>query len=183
MTTPSGSMTNWHTTMSSTLGQLTLVRDEAALRGLYFLHHWHMPDTRTFGPPSSKGFADAIREIGEYLEGERREFDLAVAPIGDDSQRRVWERVQEIPYGNTITYGELATRVGNEFTAQQIGAAVGRNPLCVFLPCHRVVGRGGKLTGYAGGIGRKRFLLELEREHASVGERTPMQRTLMSGMW
>jgi len=183
MTTLSSPTTTWHTTMPSTLGQLTLVRDAEALRGLYFPHHWYLPDAATFGPSSDEGFAEAVTQIGQYLGGTRREFELPFAPVGDDFQRRVWGQVQQIPYGATVTYGELTTGMGGEVTAQQIGAAVGRNPLCILIPCHRVVSRGGKLTGYAGGIGRKRYLLELEGEHASLAEGTSLQRALISGLW
>jgi methylated-DNA-[protein]-cysteine S-methyltransferase len=172
----------WHTTMPSTLGKLTLVRDARALRGLYFPHHWYMPEAATFGPLSNEGFADAVKEIEQYLAGERREFDLLFAPVGDEFLRRVRNRLQQIPYGDTITYGELATAIGGGATAQQIGAAVGRNPLCILIPCHRVVGHGGKLTGYAGGIERKRHLLELEREQAALAERRRLQHAPMTGL-
>ena len=172
MTTPAPAATTWHTTMASALGALTLVRDADGPRGLYFPHHWYMPNPATFGRVSDDGFAEAVTQVGQYLAGTRREFDLPLAPDGDDFQRRVWQHVQQIPYGQTLTYGELATQVGDSATAQQIGAAVGRNPLCIRIPCHRVVGRGGKLTGYAGGIARKRHLLELEREQVAVDGRT-----------
>jgi methylated-DNA-[protein]-cysteine S-methyltransferase len=176
MTTPSLETTIRHTTMASTLGELTLVRDADRIRGLYFPHHWHTPDTTSFGPPSDADFAETIAQIEQYLAGTLREFDLPLTPRGDVFQCRVWDHVQQIPYGETITYGELATRVGEGTTAQQVGAAVGRNPLCILIPCHRVVGSGGKLTGYAGGIARKRHLLELERQQVAVAERTPRAR-------
>jgi methylated-DNA-[protein]-cysteine S-methyltransferase len=175
--------TTWHTVMPSPLGDLILVRDAGGLRGLYFPHHWYMPSAATFGPAASDGFDPAICELGEYLAGTRREFDLPLAPRGDDFQRRVWEHVRQIPYGETLSYGELAARVGGAATAQQTGAAVGRNPLSVLIPCHRVVGRDGKLTGYAGGIARKRYLLELEREQAAASAGAPLQQTLMTGLW
>lgn len=163
--------TNWHTVVPTTLGLLTLVRDEDALRGLYFPHHWHSPDPTTFGPRRDVGFADAVGQLGEYLAGERQEFDLEPGPRGSAFQHRVWDLVREVPYGGTVSYGELARRLGREVTAQQVGAAVGRNPLCIVLPCHRVVGATGKPTGYAGGHTRKRILLELEQQ---VGQATLM---------
>jgi methylated-DNA-[protein]-cysteine S-methyltransferase len=153
----------WHTTTPSTLGELTLVRDADGIRGLYFPRHWYLPDEAIFGPSAGDGFDETISQLGEYLAGVRREFDLPLAPRGDVFQRRVWNLVAQIPYGDTVTYGELAARLGGAATAQQIGAAVGRNPLSIFIGCHRVLGRGGKLTGYAGGVARKRHLLELER--------------------
>lgn len=183
MTTPTPAVTNWHTTTPSALGEVALVRDGDGIRGLYFPHHWYMPNPATFGPTSGEGFADTVAQLEQYLAGTRREFDLPLAPAGDDFQRLVWQQVQQIHYGQTVTYGELATQVGGDATAQQVGAAVGRNPLCILIPCHRVVGRGGKLTGYAGGIARKRHLIELEREHVAYAERTPVQRALMTGFW
>jgi methylated-DNA-[protein]-cysteine S-methyltransferase len=159
----------WHTTMASPLGQLTLVRDIGGIRGLYFPHHWYLPDKGTFGPEAVDGFDETTSQLADYLSGTRRGFDLPLSPYGDDFQRRVWAHVQQIRYGETATYGDLAARIGGDATAQQIGAAVGRNPLCILIPCHRVVGRGGKLTGYAGGIARKRRLLELEATSRSAG--------------
>jgi methylated-DNA-[protein]-cysteine S-methyltransferase len=166
----------WHTVTPTTLGDLTLVRDEHALRGLYFPHHWYMPAAGTLGPRFETGFADVEAQLTEYLAGDRRSFDLPITLIGDDLQRRVWDQVARIPYGGTVTYGDLATRLGGGVTAQQVGAAVGRNPLSIVVPCHRVVGRNGNLTGYAGGIGRKRHLLEMESDRS---ERTPFQGTLI----
>jgi methylated-DNA-[protein]-cysteine S-methyltransferase len=157
----------WHTVMPSALGDLKLVRDESGLRGLYFPHHWYMPAAASLGPRIDAGFDEVTQQLAEYLDGTRRRFDLALAPIGDDVQRHVWDLVGQIPYGETVTYGELASRTGGLLTAQEVGAAVGRNPLCIVVACHRVVGSSGKLTGYAGGIGRKRQLLELERGQRS----------------
>jgi methylated-DNA-[protein]-cysteine S-methyltransferase len=153
----------WHTVVSTSLGELTLVRDSAALRGVYFPHHWYMPSRAAFGEQLADGFDDANEQILEYLAGTRRAFDLPLAPRGDRPQRRIWKLVQQIAYGQTATYGELAGELGGGMTAKQVGAAVGRNPLCILIPCHRVVGSGGKLTGYAGGVQRKRALLELEQ--------------------
>ena len=98
----------------------------------------------------------------DFLAGDRTGFDLPTALRGDDLQRRVWDRLTAIPYGETVTYGELAAELADGSTAQEVGAAVGRNPLSIIVPCHRVVGKNGKLTGYAGGLERKKFLLDLE---------------------
>jgi len=171
----------WHTIMPSVLGELTLVRDQTGLRGLYFPQHWYRPDRSEFGPRMDGGFGAASRQLREYLAGARQHFGLPLAPAGDQFQRTVWDLIMQVPYGDTVTYGELAARLGGEVTAQQVGAAVGRNPLCILVPCHRVVGRNGKLTGYAGGIGRKRYLLELEREQASRSLGLPFQDTLIPG--
>ena len=100
--------------------------------------------------------------ICEYLAGGRTSFDLPTAAAGDPFQRRVWERIARIPYGSTTTYGEIARELGDPALARRVGGAVARNPLSVVVPCHRVVGRDGALTGYAGGLERKRLLLELE---------------------
>ena len=97
-----------------------------------------------------------------YLAGERATFELKITLHGDDMQRRVWNLLTEIPYGDTVTYGELAAALADGTTAQEVGQAVGRNPVSIVVPCHRVVGKNGQLTGYAGGIKRKQFLLELE---------------------
>jgi methylated-DNA-[protein]-cysteine S-methyltransferase len=104
----------------------------------------------------------AARQIEEYLAGERVEFDLPTDAAGDDFQLRVWALLAEIPYGETVTYGDLAERCGDRRLARDVGQAVGSNPLSMIVPCHRVVGKDGKLTGYAGGLDRKRSLLELE---------------------
>jgi methylated-DNA-[protein]-cysteine S-methyltransferase len=156
-------MNRTHTTIESPLGELTLVAVDGVLSGLYFPGHWYMPEADVFGARSPRGFEPAEAELGEYFAGERTGFDLAVTASGDEFQRRVWEAIDRIPYGQTTTYGEIARELGDEPTlARKVGGAVGRNPLSVIVPCHRVVGKDGKLTGYAGGIERKRFLLDLE---------------------
>jgi methylated-DNA-[protein]-cysteine S-methyltransferase len=178
---PAASST-WHTILPSTLGDLTVVRDQGGLRGLYFPHHWYRPDPATFGPRRDQGFEPAARQLTDYLAGARRDFDLPLVLLGDALQRAVWDLVAQVPYGDTITYGELARQLGGSFpsiTAQQVGAAVGGNPLSIIVPCHRVLGANGKLTGYAGGIGRKRRLLELEREQVSRTRGLPFQCSLL----
>jgi len=160
-------MDSWHTVVTTELGELTLVRGADGLRCLYFPHHWYRPAQATFGPRRDVGFAATAAQLAEYLAGRRTGFDLEQAPRGDEFQQRVWDLVAQVPYGATVTYGELGRRLGSDVTAQEVGAAVGRNPLCILVPCHRVVGAGGKLTGYAGGLARKRRLLDLER--AAVG--------------
>ncbi|OPX05568.1 methylated-DNA--[protein]-cysteine S-methyltransferase [Mycobacterium sp. AT1] len=172
----------WHTVIESALGDLTLVRDADGLCGLYFPHHWYRPDPATFGPRRDLGFREATQELAEYLDGARRRFDLPVILRGNPFQMAVWGLIAQIPYGATTSYGDVATQLGGGITAQQVGAAVGRNPLSIVVPCHRVVGRGGKLTGYAGGVGRKRHLLDLERDHASRSDGTPFQGALISGL-
>jgi methylated-DNA-[protein]-cysteine S-methyltransferase len=151
-----------HTKIASKLGDLTVVARGPTVVGLYFPHHWYRPDPIEFGARSNVGFEDVSHQIGEYLAGNRREFDIPVLARGDELQERVWDLVRQIPYGTTTTYGRLARGLGDGTTPQEVGAAVGRNPVCLLIPCHRLVGAGGKLTGYAGGLERKRFLLDLE---------------------
>lgn len=170
----------WHSVITTELGELTVVRDDDGLRGLYFPHHWYRPAQESFGPRRDEGFRDVACQLDEYLAGRRRAFQLPLSVRGDSFQRAVWRLVDEIPYGATVTYGALAKRLTGPATAQQVGAAVGRNPLCIVVPCHRVVGLGGKLTGYAGGVPRKRQLLDLERDHASRADGSPFQQALLT---
>jgi methylated-DNA-[protein]-cysteine S-methyltransferase len=152
-----------HTVLSTRLGGLTLVRTERALTGLYFAGHWPRPDRTAFGPRTDEGFEDVARQLGEYLDGQRTAFALALQVSGTAFDRRIWELIAAVPFGETTTYGDLARAIGAGTDPRDVGAAVGRNPLCIVVPCHRVIGSTGKLTGYAGGIGRKRALLELEQ--------------------
>jgi methylated-DNA-[protein]-cysteine S-methyltransferase len=154
--------TTRHTILHTRLGDLTLVRDGDSLTGLYFPHHWHRPDPATFGPREDAGFDDVAVQLTEYLEGARRSFSLRLAPSGSDLDLAVWAMIGQIPYGQTTSYGDIARLLGG-VSAQEVGAATGRNPLCICVPCHRVVGSTGKLTGYAGGLARKRTLLDLEQ--------------------
>jgi methylated-DNA-[protein]-cysteine S-methyltransferase len=156
-------MQRTHTTIDSPLGELTLVAADGVLGGLYFPGHWYMPAADVFGDSSERGFERAERELDEYFAGERTEFELETTASGDEFQRAVWGLIGRIPYGETTTYGEMARELGADPTlARKVGGAVGRNPLSVIVPCHRVVGKDGNLTGYAGGLERKRALLELE---------------------
>ena len=157
-----------HTITNSPIGELTLVADEGMLTGVYFPHHWYKPDPDTFGPRSDAGFGDVTEQLAEYFAGDRKDFDLAVEPRGVAFQAAVWGLIRQIPYGETVTYGDLAREVGGGATPKDVGAAVGRNPVSVIVPCHRVVGKDGSLTGYAGGLGRKRFLLNLEEKAARL---------------
>jgi methylated-DNA-[protein]-cysteine S-methyltransferase len=155
-------MTARHTVVDSPIGELTLVADGAALIGLYYPHHWYRPDPAGFGHRTDAGFDTVKQQLAEYFAGQREEFDLPIDPRGDDFQRRVWELIRQVPHGQTTTYGTLARRLGVPGDARAVGGAVGRNPLSIVVPCHRVVGKDGSLTGYAGGLRRKRFLLDLE---------------------
>jgi len=152
-----------HTAVGSPLGELTVVREEGALVGLYLEQHRRRPAPSWFGPRVDTGFDDVTAQLSEYFAGVRTAFDLSLRPAGTDFERRVWQALTGIPYGQTRSYGELAEQLGDPALAQAVGAANARNPLCVIVPCHRVVGADGTLTGYAGGLQRKRFLLDLEQ--------------------
>jgi methylated-DNA-[protein]-cysteine S-methyltransferase len=155
-------MTTSHTIIDTRMGDLTLVATGGVLTGVYHPGHWTNPDRTAFGPRCDEGFDEAERQLGEYLAGERTEFGLPMSATGDTFKQRVWALLNRIPYGETTTYGELARQLGDPALARMVGRAVGSNPLSVVVPCHRVVGKDGRLTGYAGGLERKRFLLELE---------------------
>jgi methylated-DNA-[protein]-cysteine S-methyltransferase len=169
MPTAAATTSTRHVIIDSPIGPLTLVRDDgdySGLTGLYYPGHWTRPDRNSFGPrvesANDHGFDDAIAQLSEYFAGGRRHFDLPLNPRGSDHARQVWRLLAEIPYGQTTTYGALASKVGGAIRPRDIGGVVGENPLSILIPCHRVVGSTGKLTGYAGGLDRKRYLLELE---------------------
>jgi methylated-DNA-[protein]-cysteine S-methyltransferase len=174
MSTASAAVSTRHVIVDSPLGPLTLVRDDNGLTGLYYPGHWTRPDRNSFGPRveagDDHGFDEAIAQLAEYFAGERRDFDLPLSPHGSDTARQVWQLLAEIPYGETTSYGELARRVGGGLSARDVGGFVGQNPLSILIACHRVVGSTGKLIGYAGGLDRKRYLLELEEAIPALPE-------------
>jgi methylated-DNA-[protein]-cysteine S-methyltransferase len=159
-----------HGVVASPVGALTVVAHDGGLAGLYFADHLRRPGPDAFGPRDDAPFAEVARQLDEYFGGARTGFDLPLAAPGTAFHQRVWDLVARIPYGRTRTYGELAKELGDPGLAQAVGAANGRNPLSILVPCHRVVGADGNLTGYAGGLARKRFLLDLEaRADAPAG--------------
>ncbi len=164
------------TVFESPIGPLTLVPGESGLRHLYFPGRSPGLDEREGDP---RRLADVTAQLEEYFRGERREFDFALEPRGTPFQLRVWQALLEIPYGTTTTYGRLAQRLapanGSGTTAgsggrdaRAVGAAVGATPVPIVIPCHRVIGADGSLTGYGGGLQRKRALLDFE---AAGGDR------------
>jgi methylated-DNA-[protein]-cysteine S-methyltransferase len=159
-------MNTRYTTADTTLGLVTIVAVGDAITGLYFRHHVRRPAQETFGQEvaveNDALLTEAATQVREYLAGTRREFDLPFDAAGDAFQHAVWSIVAEVPFGETTTYGAIAERLGDKSLAYRVGQAVGANPLCIYVPCHRVLGANGKLTGYAGGLKRKRALLELE---------------------
>ena len=153
---------SYFTTVESPIGELTLTGDGQALTGLYMQHHRHQPALDRDAVRDPAPFVEARWQLAQYFAGERTAFDLRLAPAGTPFQREVWDALLAIPYGETISYGELARRVGRPAASRAVGLANGRNPISIVVPCHRVVGASGALTGYGGGIDRKRFLLALE---------------------
>jgi methylated-DNA-[protein]-cysteine S-methyltransferase len=166
MTTPTKAALRMHAVIDSPIGPLTLVTEGGTLTGLYMQVHDHRPDDGTLGVPASieddEVLAETARQLGEYFAGERTTFDLPIGLDGTGFQRTVWAGLQEIPYGETISYGELAKRIGQPSASRAVGLANGRNPVSIVVPCHRVIGANGSLTGYGGGLPRKQFLLGLE---------------------
>jgi len=155
--------------VASPIGPLTLVAAGGALAGVYMDAQQHLPGTVAEAAPASQDGPDAAplaaaaRQLTEYFAGQRTEFDLPLEMAGTDFQRRVWAALREIPYGETVSYGELARGLGKASASRAVGLANGKNPFAVVVPCHRVVGSDGSLTGYGGGLDRKRFLLALEQ--------------------
>lgn len=151
-----------HTTYPSPVGELTLVASDAGLQAI-----WWPDDVRALATGERDDehpvLAQTVRELDEYFAGKRREFTVPLDPAGTPFQQSAWKVLQEIPYGQTITYGEQARRLGDPAKARAVGAANGRNPISIIVPCHRVVGVSGALTGFAGGMDAKHWLLEFER--------------------
>ncbi|MEU2063199.1 methylated-DNA--[protein]-cysteine S-methyltransferase [Streptomyces sp. NPDC013455] len=157
---------NHHTTTDSPYGPLTLVADaDGALCGLYMAGQRHRPAEETFGPrdDSLPVFAETAEQLGAYFAGESEGFTVRLALRGTPFQRSVWQQLTRIPYGETRSYGELAAALGNPAASRAVGLANGRNPVGIIVPCHRVIGSTGNLTGYGGGLDRKRRLLDFER--------------------
>ncbi len=150
----------------SPVGHLLLVGDGEYLSGLFMTRQRHFPSLDGANEDED-AFGDAVCQLTEWFEGRRRTFELDVRPRGSVFQQQVWDVLREIPFGETMTYGEVARRAGRAGSARAIGSAVGRNPIGIVVPCHRVVGAGGALTGYAGGLDRKRWLLDHERRYAA----------------
>ena len=144
-------------------GTLFAVADESAITGIYFEGQKYFPPMEGWvEDPGFEPLAECARQVLEYFDGQRTTFELPLAPDGTEFQRRVWREIARIPFGETITYAELAARAGAPGSARAAGAATGRNPITLVVPCHRVVGTDGSLTGYAGGLARKTRLLEIE---------------------
>jgi methylated-DNA-[protein]-cysteine S-methyltransferase len=157
-----------YTCVDSPIGELLLVGDGTMLHGLVMQGGKHPVEIGPDWERDDDAFADARAQLREYFAGTRTAFDLPVHLDGTEFQVRVWNALREIPYGTTISYGELARRVGRPTGARAVGAANGRNPVAVVVPCHRVIGADGSLTGFGGGMERKQLLLGLEAETAGT---------------
>jgi methylated-DNA-[protein]-cysteine S-methyltransferase len=163
-------MTTTHSVMDSSLGPLTLRADDGVLSGLYMVEHRHGPSVEALGERVADAAPAAREQLAAYFAGELREFRLEVALRGTAFQHRVWAALREIRYGETCSYTELATAIGSPTAVRAVGLANGKNPVSIVVPCHRVVGANGSLTGYGGGTDRKRALLELEGARVVRGE-------------
>ncbi|MFJ8151312.1 methylated-DNA--[protein]-cysteine S-methyltransferase [Streptomyces sp. NPDC094468] len=152
-----------HTVTDSPYGPLTLVADDGVLCGLYMQDQRHRPPEENFGARDDGLFAEAGEQLDAYFGGELTEFTLELRLDGTPFQRSVWEQLCLIPYGQTRSYGELADVLGSPQASRAVGLANGRNPISIVVPCHRVIGANGGLTGYGGGLPRKRRLLDFER--------------------
>ena len=164
-----------HALLPSPLGPIALAFDAGALTGLYFDGQKHQPPITTFGSrrdddPLARRMANLLER---YFKGETVEFDVPLAMHGTSFQQKVWVALQTIGRGRTSTYGDLARQIGSPAAVRAVGAAVGRNPVSIFVPCHRVIGRDGSLTGYAGGLERKQHLLALEGVLPAASLRLP----------
>ena len=151
-----------HTVTESPYGPLTLVAEDGVLCGLYMTDQRHRPPEETFGERDDTLFAETEEQLKAYFSGELKEFTVELHLHGTPFQRTVWDQLRRIPYGETRAYGELAEALGNPSASRAVGLANGKNPIGIIVPCHRVVGADGSLTGYGGGLHRKQRLLDFE---------------------
>ena len=149
-------------TMDSPVGPLTLAGKDGRLMHVRMVDQTYEP-SRGDWERKDTAFPEAVEQLEAYFAGERREFDLELDLVGTNFQRRVWEALLTIPYGETRSYGEIAEQIGSPGASRAVGLANGHNPIGIIVPCHRVIGANGSLTGYGGGVERKRILLDLER--------------------
>ena len=160
---PQEMSTTFYTQIESPLGPLLLAADDGGLRQILFVNGRHLAHPESSWKKDRAPFSEAIRQLQAYFAGELENFDLPLAPEGTAFQLRVWRRLCDIPYGKTVSYGELASRIGNPKASRAVGLANGSNPIAIVIPCHRVIGSNGKLTGYGGGLPIKEKLLAHER--------------------
>jgi methylated-DNA-[protein]-cysteine S-methyltransferase len=168
MSTHTYSHSLYYTSVDSPIGELLLLGDGHSLHGLYMQEGRKPTRIAPQWECSTALFTDVVAQLAEYFAAERIAFDIRLTMSGTQFERRVWSALQEIPYGETVSYGEIARRLGQPSAARAVGLANGRNPVAVVVPCHRVIGANGTLTGYGGGLERKRLLLELEQGQACL---------------
>ncbi|WP_293307074.1 methylated-DNA--[protein]-cysteine S-methyltransferase [Mycolicibacterium sp.] len=150
-------------TVESPVGPLTLAGEGSTLMHLRMTEQTHEPDRSGWAPAGPDAFSDVIEQLNAYFAGSLTEFDVELDLVGTEFQRRVWAALQTIPYGETRSYGEIAEQIGSPGASRAVGLANGRNPIAIIVPCHRVIGAAGSMTGYGGGIDRKKMLIALER--------------------
>ena len=160
--------TTYATITDSPLGELTLLSDGTHLTGLYLPVHKGAPADTSAWQWDAAPFRSVVAQLREYFAGERRQFDVAAAGAGTPFQQKVWAALRAIPYGATATYRDIAVAIGSPKAVRAVGLANGRNPISVIVPCHRVVGANGSLTGYGGGLAAKQLLLDLESRVAGL---------------
>ena len=176
MITTDRTQTTIYWTVDSPIGELLMTGDGEQLQRLHMQGARHPTRVGADWVRDSEPFADLCEQLDQYFGGERREFDLDLDPHGSEFELRVWRALRQIPYGETESYGQLAERIGHPGSARAVGTANGRNPIAVVIPCHRVIGADGSLTGYAGGLERKRLLLDLEAPLAQLDLGSPSTR-------
>jgi methylated-DNA-[protein]-cysteine S-methyltransferase len=157
----------------SPIGPLTLVASEFGLVAVYMERHLHAPKSQSDWRLDDTRFGEVCRQLDAYFAGVLQKFDLPLDLQGTPFQLRVWHALQTIPYGETVSYGEQARRMDHPQAVRAVGLANGRNPISIVVPCHRVIGKNGSLTGYGGGLERKRYLLDLERSHFTRSSAIP----------
>ncbi len=155
-------MTLYESTMNTPVGALRLLASDRGVAGIYFQEHKNTPERSTSPDPDHPMLKMLSLQLQQYFDGARRRFEIPLDPQGTEFQKQVWSGLTEIPFGKTESYGQLATRLGNPLASRAVGRANGLNPISIVVPCHRVVGASGKLTGYAGGLEAKQWLLQHE---------------------
>jgi methylated-DNA-[protein]-cysteine S-methyltransferase len=154
-------MTHFYTTLKSPLGEIVLTANDKGITGLYTPEHEFYARAKK-GERNPVPFKKAVKQLSEYFKGKRASFDLPLAPEGTVFQSRVWKALEKIQYGKTKSYGEIAKLLKSPNASRAVGMANSKNPVCIIVPCHRVIGANGKLTGYAGGMKAKQWLIEHE---------------------
>ena len=161
-------MTKLYSYCESPIGPLLLYGTQEVLQGLFFSTGKKAKGADPHWRRSDEAFKQVAQQLGEYFAGQRRVFDLPIEPQGTRFQRDVWQALREIPYGQTRSYADIARQIGNPKAVRAVGSANGNNPIAIVVPCHRVIGSNGSLTGFGGGLDSKRFLLALEADASGL---------------